>query len=64
MNKNSKQYNFSQAIYHGLNKYYYSININYKRNDLDTQLLLNLYKKNWSVALKQDKYDEKAKENA
>lgn len=52
-----------QAIYHGLNKYYYSININYKKNDLETQILLNLYKKNWNSALRQEKYDEKSSEN-
>ncbi|KAL4488945.1 hypothetical protein ABPG72_005732 [Tetrahymena utriculariae] len=51
------------AIYHGLNKYYYSININYRKNDLETQMLLNLYKKNWNEALKQDKYEEKQKNN-
>ncbi|EAR97143.1 Mov34/MPN/PAD-1 family: proteasomal regulatory protein rpn11 and signalosome complex protein (macronuclear) [Tetrahymena thermophila SB210] len=51
------------AIYHGLNKYYYSININYRKNELETQMLLNLYKKNWSEALKQDKYEEKQKNN-
>ncbi|EGR31273.1 hypothetical protein IMG5_114830 [Ichthyophthirius multifiliis] len=46
------------AIYHGLNKYYYSINISYRKNDLETQMLLNLYKKNWNQSLKQDKYEE------
>ena len=30
------------ALYHHLNKHYYSININYRKNDLETKMLLNL----------------------
>lgn len=41
-----------QAMYKGLNKYYYSININYKTNELETKMLLNLYKQKWNNGLK------------
>ncbi len=39
-------------MYKGLNKYYYSININYKTNKLEQKMLLNLYKNKWNNALK------------
>jgi 26S proteasome regulatory subunit N11 len=39
-------------MYKGLNKYYYSININYKTNELETKMLLNLYKQKWNQGLK------------
>lgn len=32
-----------QALVHGLNKHYYSININYRKNELEQKMLLNLY---------------------
>ncbi|KAI3987347.1 hypothetical protein MKX01_003097 [Papaver californicum] len=34
-----------QALIHGLNRHYYSIAINYKKNELEEKMLLNLYKK-------------------
>ena len=33
-----------KALYHGLNKHYYSIAINYRKNELEQKMLLNLYK--------------------
>lgn len=39
-------------MYKGLNKYYYSININYRTNELEQKMLLNLYKNKWNNALK------------
>lgn len=41
-----------EAMYKGLNKYYYSININYKTNELEQKMLLNLYKQKWNSGLK------------
>lgn len=41
-----------EALYKGLNKYYYSININYKTNELEQKMLLNLYKQKWNNGLK------------
>jgi 26S proteasome regulatory subunit N11 len=41
-----------EAMYKGLNKYYYSININYRTNELEQKMLLNLYKNKWNNSLK------------
>ncbi|KAJ7947196.1 26S proteasome non-ATPase regulatory subunit 14-like [Quillaja saponaria] len=35
-----------QALIHGLNRHYYSIAINYRKNELKEKMLLNLHKKN------------------
>ena len=40
------------ALTHGLNKYYYSIVINYRKNEFEQKMLLNLNKENWSGSLK------------
>jgi 26S proteasome regulatory subunit N11 len=53
-------------MYKGLNKYYYSININYKTNELEQKMLLNLYKQKWNTALRlqdQTKVTEHSHEN-
>merc|ERR1711908_246544 len=34
-----------QALIHGLNRHYYSIAINYRKNELEEKMLLNLNKK-------------------
>ena len=36
-----------QALIHGLNRHYYSISINYRKNELEQKMLLNLNKKSW-----------------
>lgn len=36
-----------QALIHGLNRHYYSIAINYRKNQLEQKMLLNLHKKSW-----------------
>ena len=40
-----------QAIIHGLNRHYYSIPINFRKNKLEQQMLMNLHKKNWNDGL-------------
>merc|ERR1712241_1207492 len=40
-----------QALIHGLNRHYYSIAINYRKNELEQQMLMNLNKKSWSDGL-------------
>eukprot|EP01097_Dermamoeba_algensis_P004168 TRINITY_DN2763_c0_g1_i1.p1 TRINITY_DN2763_c0_g1~~TRINITY_DN2763_c0_g1_i1.p1 ORF type:complete len:310 (-),score=58.82 TRINITY_DN2763_c0_g1_i1:187-1116(-) len=40
-----------QALIHGLNRHYYSIAINYRKNELEMKMLLNLHKKKWSHGL-------------
>ena len=50
------------AIAHGLNKYYYSIAINYRKNEFEQKMLLNLNKVNWGASLKsKDFMDHQAK---
>mmetsp|Transcript_8521 Transcript_8521/g.31487 ORF Transcript_8521/g.31487 Transcript_8521/m.31487 type:complete len:314 (+) Transcript_8521:126-1067(+) len=46
-----------QALIHGLNRHYYSIALNYKKNELEEKMLLNLHKKNWTDGLKVQQYD-------
>jgi hypothetical protein len=38
-----------QALIHGLNRHYYSLLINYRKNELEERMLLNLSKKGWYV---------------
>lgn len=40
-----------QALIHGLNRTYYSIAINYRKNDLEQKMLMNLHKKSWDRGL-------------
>jgi len=40
-----------QAIIHGLNRHYYSIAINYRKNKLEEQMLLNLQRKTWAQGM-------------
>ncbi|KAJ1950950.1 multicatalytic endopeptidase [Linderina pennispora] len=37
-----------QALIHGLNRHYYSIAIDYRKNELEEKMLLNLHKKDWA----------------
>merc|ERR1712176_440738 len=41
-----------QALIHGLNRHYYSMVIDYRKNKLEEQMLTNLYKQTWVVGLK------------
>jgi len=52
-----------QAIIHGLNRHYYSIPINFKKNKLEQQMLMNLHKSNWSDGLKLQDYEKQASGN-
>lgn len=46
------------AIAHGLGKYYYSIAMNYRKNEFEQKMLLNLNKVNWGQALKNRDFKE------
>ncbi|CDW72074.1 26s proteasome non-atpase regulatory subunit 14 [Stylonychia lemnae] len=46
------------AIAHGLGKYYYNIALNYRKNEFEQKMLLNLNKVNWSQSLKNLDYKE------
>jgi 26S proteasome regulatory subunit N11 len=52
-----------QALIHGLNRHYYSIGINYRKTDLEEQMLLNLHKKKWADGLTLTKFDKHAASN-
>lgn len=52
-----------QALIHGLNRHYYSISINYRKNELEQKMLLNLHKKNWTHGLTLKNYDEHTEYN-
>lgn len=52
-----------QALIHGLNRHYYSIAINYRKNELEQKMLLNLHKKKWTDGLILKKFDTHSKTN-
>jgi 26S proteasome regulatory subunit N11 len=47
-----------QALIHGLNRHYYSIVIDYRKNELEEQMLTNLGKRNWVSSLMVTPYAE------
>merc|ERR1712157_515085 len=47
-----------QALIHGLNRHYYSIVIDYRKNELEEQMLMNLHKRNWTTGLTVTKYED------
>ncbi|CAI9281835.1 unnamed protein product [Lactuca saligna] len=52
-----------QALIHGLNRHYYSIAINYRKNKLEEKMLLNLHKKKWTDGLTLERFDTHSKTN-
>ena len=53
----------SQALIHGLNRHYYSLAINYRKNELEQKMLLNLHKKSWIDGLKLSNYADHCNTN-
>merc|ERR1719437_30925 len=51
------------ALIHGLNRHYYSIAINYRKNDLEQKMLLSLGRKQWQDGLKLVSFEKHEKEN-
>lgn len=47
-----------QALIHGLNRHYYSLNIDYRKNDLECKMLLNVHSKNWKSGLVTKKFED------
>lgn len=45
------------ALIHGLNRHYYSISINYRMNELEQKMLMNLNKKSWIDGLTLKNYN-------
>ncbi|TMW67732.1 hypothetical protein Poli38472_007404 [Pythium oligandrum] len=52
-----------QALIHGLNRHYYSIAIDYRKNELEEQMLMNLHKNTWSDGLVLSKFEDHTAEN-
>lgn len=52
-----------QALIHGLNRHYYSLNIDYRKTPTETNMLMNLHKEQWQSGLKMYDYKEKEREN-
>merc|ERR1711916_43889 len=52
-----------QALIHGLNRSYYSMAINYRKNELEQQMLMNLHKKKWTAGLQLASYEELEEKN-
>jgi len=52
-----------QALIHGLNRHYYSIAINYRKNELEQKMLLNLNKKSWMDGLTLNDYNDHCETN-
>ncbi|KAJ1558551.1 26S proteasome non-ATPase regulatory subunit 14 [Nowakowskiella sp. JEL0078] len=53
----------SNALIHGLNRHYYSIAINYRKNELEQKMLLNLHKKTWTHGLTLTDFNDHAESN-
>merc|ERR1712151_762941 len=52
-----------QALIHGLNRHCYSLVIDYRKNELEEQMLMNLHKKKWSDGLIVDTHKVNRKRN-
>lgn len=52
-----------QALIHGLNRHYYSLNIDYHKTSYETNMLLNLHKRTWQSGLNMIEYDHKEHDN-
>ncbi|KAG8499042.1 hypothetical protein CXB51_005478 [Gossypium anomalum] len=50
-------------LIHGLNRHHYSIAINYRKNELEEKMLLNLHKKKWTDGLTLRRFDTHSKTN-
>ena len=52
------------ALIHGLNRHYYSLLINYRKNELEERMLLNLSKQGWTHGLTLQKFENHKKSTA
>merc|ERR1711964_639199 len=52
------------ALIHGLNKHYYSIAINYRKNELEQRMLLNLHRQQWKEGLGLEDFEKHRQTNA
>mmetsp|Transcript_3670 Transcript_3670/g.3803 ORF Transcript_3670/g.3803 Transcript_3670/m.3803 type:complete len:311 (-) Transcript_3670:94-1026(-) len=47
-----------QARIHGLDRHYYSLVVDFRKNDLEEQMLQNLHKKDWTTGLLIKRYED------
>jgi len=52
-----------QALIHGLNRHYYSLAINYRKDELEQKMLLNVHKPGWAEGLHLERFDEHSSQN-
>eukprot|EP00771_Trimastix_marina_P000353 gnl/Trimastix_PCT/1373.p1 GENE.gnl/Trimastix_PCT/1373~~gnl/Trimastix_PCT/1373.p1 ORF type:complete len:331 (+),score=80.30 gnl/Trimastix_PCT/1373:81-995(+) len=52
-----------QALVHGLNRHYYSMVINYRKNELEEQMLCNLHMKQWTEGLRLNGFEDHRQSN-
>eukprot|EP00804_Cyclotella_cryptica_P030383 CCRYP_011895-RA/>CCRYP_011895-RA protein AED:0.27 eAED:0.27 QI:0/-1/0/1/-1/1/1/0/132 len=52
-----------QVLIHGLNRHYYSIVIDYRKNELEEQMLMNLHKRNWTAGHTVEKFEDHREKN-
>jgi len=52
-----------QALVHGLNRHYYSIAIDYRKNELEQKMLANLHHRSWQHGLRLVDFNEHARHN-
>ena len=50
-----------QARIHGLDRHYYSLVIDWRKNELEEQMLMNLHKKDWTAGLLIRKFEDHKK---
>jgi 26S proteasome regulatory subunit N11 len=50
-----------QARIHGLDRHYYSLVIDWRKNDLEEQMLMNLHRKDWTAGLLVKRFEEHQK---
>jgi 26S proteasome regulatory subunit N11 len=53
-----------QGLIHGVNRYYYSMPISYRKNELEEKMLSKLHKQTWTEGLKVPKFDDFSEQNA
>eukprot|EP00043_Microstomoeca_roanoka_P027423 m.14498 g.14498 ORF g.14498 m.14498 type:complete len:309 (-) comp7628_c0_seq1:137-1063(-) len=51
------------SLVHGLNRHYYSLSINYRKNELEQKMLLNLHKQSWEYGLTLEDFDKHSEGN-
>jgi len=52
-----------QTLMRGLNRHYYSLSINYRKNDFEMKMLINLNKIAWGDSLKIQDFKETEEQN-